>query len=194
MPITYTNRKQKTYYLHQGKTKTGKPRYHFSMEAKGNFAKTIPEGFEIYENPNAQVFLRKIPPKLITDQELNIVRDGMKSFSLVERYIIDIKKETISIFTPTQDVSSMSEFLESTAKDLGRTHKDIQALLEQTLTFNSNLRFVLVDKQTRLFQTERYCYLGSIDDWIEIGSTDKLKTLVKTYVKHIDQDSYYELI
>jgi len=70
MPITYINRKQKTFYLHQGKTKTGKSKYHFSMKAEGDLEDAIPEGFEIYENPNAQVFLRKIPPKLITDQEL----------------------------------------------------------------------------------------------------------------------------
>ena len=164
------------------------------MKAEGDLAKTIPEGFEIYENPNAQVFLRKIPPKLITDQELNIVKDGMERFSHVEKYIIDVKKETISIFTPTQDVSSISELLESTAKDLGRTHEDIQALLEQTLTFTSDLRLILVDKQTRLFQAERYCYQLSIDDWIEIGFTDQLETLVKNYTKHIDQDSMYELL
>ena len=27
VPITYTNAKGKTYYLHQGMTKTGKPKY-----------------------------------------------------------------------------------------------------------------------------------------------------------------------
>ena len=66
MPITYTNAKGKTYYLHQGTTKTGKPKYYFSLEREGQLAEAIPEGFEIYENPNAQVFLRSIPPQLIT--------------------------------------------------------------------------------------------------------------------------------
>ena len=69
MPITHTNAKGKTYYLHQGTTKTGKPKYYFSMESGGPLADAIPEGFEMYENPNAQVFLRRIPPKLITDEE-----------------------------------------------------------------------------------------------------------------------------
>src|SRR3989441_11655883 len=55
MPITYTNAKGKTYYLHQGTTKTGKPKYYFSMENEGHLAEAITVGFEIYENPNAQV-------------------------------------------------------------------------------------------------------------------------------------------
>jgi len=58
--VTHTNRKGKTYYLHQGVTKTGKPRYFLSPNSEGTLAETLPEGLEIYENPNAQVFLRGI--------------------------------------------------------------------------------------------------------------------------------------
>jgi hypothetical protein len=54
-PLSIQNAKGKTYYLYQGTTKTGKPRYYFSMESNGALAESIPEGFEIYENPNAQV-------------------------------------------------------------------------------------------------------------------------------------------
>jgi hypothetical protein len=55
MPIPYVNAKEKTYYLHQGITKTGKPMYHFAMKSDGHLANRIPEGYEIHENPNAQV-------------------------------------------------------------------------------------------------------------------------------------------
>ena len=60
MPVTYNNRKNKTYYLHEGKTKTGKTRYYLSMKTNGQLVDEIPDGYEIYEHPsNAQVFLRK---------------------------------------------------------------------------------------------------------------------------------------
>jgi len=35
MPVTYTNRKGHTYYLCQGVTKTGKSRYYFAREPRG---------------------------------------------------------------------------------------------------------------------------------------------------------------
>src|SRR6266704_1400971 len=65
MPIAYTNAKEKTFYLHQGTTTTGKPKYYFSPQPEGTLAASLPEGFEIYENPNAQVFLRRVPLKVI---------------------------------------------------------------------------------------------------------------------------------
>jgi hypothetical protein len=89
MPITHVNAKGKTYYLHQGVTKTGKSKYHFAMKSEGTLADSIPEGFEIYENPNAQVFLRRIPPKIITDEERQLVEDGMRKYAGVQDYKID---------------------------------------------------------------------------------------------------------
>ena len=47
MPVTYKNKGNKIYYLHHEKTKTGKPRYYFSMKDEGNLMEKIPEGYEI---------------------------------------------------------------------------------------------------------------------------------------------------
>lgn len=193
MPITHLNRKQKIYYLHQGKTKLDKLKYFFSFKKEGELAESIPDGYEIYENPNAQVFLRKIQPKLITENEIVTIEEGIQNFTKIERYQIEVKKLTISIYTPSQDVSVFSDILSSTAHISGRSQKDIKSIIEQSLTYSSDLRFVLVDIEKRHFQTQRYCYLGSIDDWIDIGSVETLQTLVKTYVKHIGQESFYDL-
>lgn len=58
--------------------------------------------------------------------------------------------------------------------------------------YHSDMRFGLVDKQDRLFQPQRYCYRGSIDDWIDIDAADQLEPLIAKYVKHIGQESMFE--
>ncbi len=88
-------------------TKKGNPRYYFSQKSEGQLVDTIPPGFEIYETPNAQVFLRKIQPKVITDAEVEIVRAGMDQYSKVEYYQIDVKKSIISIFLMDQKIKKM---------------------------------------------------------------------------------------
>ena len=192
MSIQYVNRKGKIYYLHQGKTKTGKPRYYLSMKSEGNLVDSMPPEFEIYENPiNAHVILRRCLTKLITDDEINIVKQGLKELTELDYYIVDYKKNIISIYTVDQDVEALRESFEryNLQKEIS-----IEDLLKQILSYSERLQFILEDREKRTFITKRYCYLGSIDDWIEIGSPDTLENQVKKYVKHLGKDSYFELI
>jgi hypothetical protein len=55
------------------------------------------------------------------------------------------------------------------------------------------MRFRLVDEKDRVFEAERYCFLGSIDEWISIGVPGKLKSLARKYVRHLGKDSFYEI-
>jgi len=191
MPVEYVNRKGQTYYLRQGKTKTGKPKYFVSMKDEGTLVDAIPDGYEIYENPNAQVFLRRVRPKIITDEEIAVVERAMQRFCPLQNYQIDVKKEIISIFVPDQDMDRWSEILSFTTE--GRS-VGVEEVLAQILTYSPMLQFVLVDKEKRVFAAQRYCFLGSIDDWIYVGEPDTLRNLAERYVKHLGQDSYFELL
>jgi len=192
MPITYVNAKEKTYYLHQGVTKTGKPKYHFAMKSEGNLADSIPEGYEIYENPNAQVFLRRIPPKIITDEEIAIVEAGMRTYSNVKDSKLDVRGNAIFIYTAVQDLEALMAIVQDypTSQD---EQARMMATLRQEIQYTSDMQFVLVDETKRTFATQCYCYLGSIDDWIPIGRSDKLPSLVKQYVKHLGKESFVTL-
>ena len=190
MAITYINRKGKTFYLHQGLTKKGNPKYYFSQKSDGELADKIPSGFEIYENPDAQVFLRRVRPKIITDAEVEIVRSGIEKYSQVEYYKTDIKDNVILIYLVDQDIKMLSKLFESAP---GTRGKNISDIIDEFVSYSPMMRFVLVDAKLRQFIVERYCFLGSIDDWISIGKADELSKLVKQYVKHLGQASYYEL-
>ncbi|MBW4458123.1 MAG: hypothetical protein KME55_39000 [Nostoc indistinguendum CM1-VF10] len=190
MPIKYDNRKGQTYYLYQGITKTGKPKYFFSMKSEGHLVETMPDGYEIYENPNAQVFLRKVQPKIISDEERAIVEGGIKRFSSLQNYQIDIKKEIITVYTADQDVNLLSELLNFSGRN---DMTEAKTKLRLSISYSPMLRFVLIDRVKRTFLTQRYCFLGRIDDWIEIGTQGNLQGLVENYVKHLGQESFFEL-
>lgn len=68
-----------------------------------------------------------------------------------------------------------------------------KAALQRVLSYSPMLQFVLVDREKRLFETRRYCFLGSIDDWISISGAEPLSELVNTYVQHLGEESYYDL-
>jgi hypothetical protein len=73
MAFTYTTRHGKTYHLHPGPKWGGGIQHYVSTDPAGPVADAIPEGFEIHETPNGQVYLRKKKPALIQPAELALV-------------------------------------------------------------------------------------------------------------------------
>jgi hypothetical protein len=192
VPVTHTNAKGQTFFLYQGTTKTGKPKYYFARQSAAPLARAIPAGYEIYENPNAQVFLRQIPPKIITDEERQIVEEGMRTYATVKDYKIDVKGNTILIHTAVQDIDALAGLCTDLYPD-PTANVDLMANLRNVVHYSPMLVFQLVDATRRTFQAQRYCFLGSVDDWIKIGKQGTLATLVKRYVKHLGQESYVAL-
>ncbi len=77
MPITYSNRKGITFYLRQGVTKTGKTRYYFARQPKGERVEEIPAGYLIRESVNGVVSLAKSEPGLIEPREVAVVEQAV---------------------------------------------------------------------------------------------------------------------
>jgi hypothetical protein len=75
----------------------------------------------------------------------------------------------------------------------GHTAK-MQETLLRSVTYSPMMQFVLEDEKTREFGVERWCFRGSVDDWMMLDSGRDLKALVKKYGAHLGQESFYELI
>lgn len=73
--FSYTNRHGETYYLHEGTTKTGKPRYFFAKTIRERALDNMPEGFEVAESVNAVVSVRRktAGTSLVPDEDLAVV-------------------------------------------------------------------------------------------------------------------------
>jgi hypothetical protein len=184
MPVTHINRKRHTYYLHAGVTKTGKPRYWFSKSTEGDLVDTMPGGYEVYENPDAQVFLRKIVPQLVTTAEVAVVADGLKRFAPGQDCLVDVQGKQIVVYHAEQITLDLERFGVISLPDFARTYLKV-------------MRFTLVDEKDRAFRAERWCFRGSIDRWIDLRiSRDegKLSALVKRFCPHIGQESFYDLM
>jgi len=202
MIIQYTNRIGQTYYLRKGKTKTGKPQYFFSTKqnGKGEAVAHIPESYEIYEHPeNAQVFLRKKHPQVINDNEKHLIQKYTKSLKRSRRYRVDCKEEFITIYESNTDIESLKStfgnFLKHAPLRPGMTFDDaINAVVCTTDQYYTGiLRFCIVDKEQRKFTAERFCFRGSIDDWIYLGGPDDLKKLAEKYIKFLGTDKFFDL-
>ena len=74
MPVTHTNRKGHTYYLHSGPKRGGGIQCYFSRKKDGPLPDAIPNGYGIHEHPDGMVYLRSKAEQLVTDDEIQQVR------------------------------------------------------------------------------------------------------------------------
>jgi len=190
MAVEYKNGQGVVYFLHLGQTKTGKPRYYFARGRDGELAEKVPRGFEIYENPNGQVFLRKKTPKLFPAAEVALVKDAVAKLAGVKYFQVEAKKNAILVYLPDSDPGEVVDLLPF----LRISRREAEKIVAEKLHYSPVLRFVLADQEKRLFDADRWCWMGSIDDWINLSFAKPLPALVKKYCPHLGKDSFYDLI
>ena len=70
----------------------------------------------------------------------------------------------------------------------------MNALVEiSNQNYTAMLRFRLVDKKRRSFVAQRFCFLGSIDDWIFLSGPENLKTLVGRDIRLLGTEEFFNL-
>jgi hypothetical protein len=188
MSVEHTARTGKTYYLHERVSQAGKLSYFFLMNADGQLAAAIPDGYEVYENVGGQVFLRKRTAQIIRSEELLVVETALRQHGEPWQYRAETKKNAIVVY----EAGDMGG-LDSMARVWGRSLLP-DDMKRRHATYMAVLRFTLADKKTRAFVTERFCFRGSIDDWIPVGGPGTLAAQVRQFVKHLGRESFCELM
>lgn len=59
MPFSYTNTKNRTYFLHERKGSNGAQLFFFSKEVKSGVLNSVPDGYEVAETKTGLPVLRK---------------------------------------------------------------------------------------------------------------------------------------
>ncbi len=188
MAMEYVNRRGDQYHIYARKTKKGNLSYYMAMKSDGVLVESIPDGYEIYEDPNARVYISKIRPRVFTDEEISLVENGVRKYSALTDFRIQLKDNSIVIFEPDQGddwvkkISSLFAPYDS---------ERVVEVLQKSLSYSQVMRFVLVDKRSRTFEVERWWF--SEEEWMDLDSSDSLAELVRKYCRHLGRESLYDL-
>jgi hypothetical protein len=194
MPITYTNRKGVTYYLCRGVTKTGKPRYYFAREPKSELMEQIPEGFKISESVNGIVSLVRDRPALIRPEEVAAVEAAVGRHPKAHKYRVSVKHNRIEVYEQVGlDAEELAADLVQEGFAMPGLADRLRSTMERRAQFTPVLRFILANAERRTFRVERWCYLGSIDDWIDVGPMGTVDRLARHWIPRLGTDRFFEL-
>jgi hypothetical protein len=198
MAVTYTNRKGRKYYLCQRITKTGKPRYYFAREPKGELVKQIPDGYEIRESVNGIVSLAKARTKLLTEKEVKIVKVAIEKHPQARMYQLDVKSNEMTINEQEgPDFQELAKMLTEEFSFPGAVPEEFNRRMEEEYDiyaqFTPIMKFIISDEENRLFRAQRMCYFGSVDDWIDIEYNKSIEELANKLIPTLGTDAFFEL-
>ncbi len=187
MSVTYTSRKRRTYFLCQGITRSGKPRYYFAIEPKDKRVEKLPDGYQVQESVNGIVSLVRIRPSLLSKEDIIAVEAALQIHSQAIRYRVSIKSEHITIYEMVgPDLAELSASMgcaldRDTIKRLENSHTQFQPIM----------RFILKDKAKHLFTAQRMSYFG--DNWVGIEFDQPISALAARLIPKLGTDAFYDL-
>lgn len=194
--MEYTNRKGQRYFLYEGRTKNGKPKYFASRKEtsdRGVPLEDLPADYEIAEHPSsAVVSIRKVQPTRITDAEVKFLQAAAAEFTGYESVNVERRGDVLTIYTPDRDAQAIDSVF---TQLLGSSPRgQLADWTRQNMSYTAMLRFTLVDEERRIYSAERYCFRGSIDGWIHLFRRGTLRALAELLFPKLRSEEFFELM
>src|SRR5262249_22255793 len=126
------------------------------------------------------------------DAEVGTVERGVRELAKLAYFVIDVKGPSIVVHLPPSGEAASLEGLAAPwlRQDPAEAHRRVQ----KCLSYSPMMRFTLVEEKARRFAVDRWCFLGSIDDWFPLAGGGDLGTQVARYCPHLGRESFYELL
>jgi hypothetical protein len=178
-----------TYYLHQGKTKTGKPRYFFAKTICEGAITEMPEGFEVSESVNAVVSVRRKRKDgaQVPAADLEVVRETMQRLGHLRDCVVRADGKAIVIYQPYP----RREQLEG--RDFGFGRRLPASYIEDRMKKAQLSPVMKFEREGDEYAVYRMTYRGE-GGWSYPLGAGTLGALVKKYVRHIGTDEFFELM
>ncbi|MBM4018926.1 MAG: hypothetical protein FJ288_11455 [Planctomycetes bacterium] len=169
----------------------------------------LPEAYEVRENVYGQVSVRRRRPKLFTEAEEHMLASQLRRMRPFA-HRLDIVGRTATVYASAMDRKCFAEsldaefangFADALTKTLaGRYSPDLVALFRarrkekgaRRPRFYPLLRFVIEDKNERLFAVERVCFTGD-SGWLRLEVLPLSAAMLK-YLPHLGKDSFFDLM
>ena len=192
--LSYTNRRGSTYYLHEGRTKTGKSRYFVAKTVREGAVAAMPDGYEFSESINGVVSVRKVrlgAPE-IPDTDLAMVRAELARHEHLRGHRAESRGAEIVVYEPSGGVSSNA--IAHLASMMYLSPKALEARLGregQPMRYDPVMKLML--EEPGVYTVHRMTYRGD-GGWSWPLASGSLSKVAKKYVKHVGTEEFFELL
>lgn len=189
--VTYTNRHGEPYYLHEGRTKTGKARYFVAKGVGDGALRAMPEGFEITESINGVVSVRRADPSRAHAPvgDLEAVRAEVARHAHLRRCVVEERGGEIFINEPEGGVGEAALGAMAAAFFVS-PERMREASTPRRPRYRPVMRFS--PDAAGVYAVYRMTYRGQ-GGWHSLAA-GPLAAMAKRFVAHIGKESFFDLM
>ena len=188
--FTHVNRLGVRFYLHEGKTKTGKPRYFFARDIRNGTLVELPEGYEVSESINGVVSVRRKKPGEVSipPADVKVVEAAVERHRHLRSFKVRAIGNTIQVFEPHPRPEELRAFAK-TAYFMGRMENFVEERMKKA-QYAPVMKFEMEGDQYVVY---RMTYRGR-GGWSWPLGTGKLENLVKKFLPAVGTEKFFELM
>lgn len=192
--ISHVNRFGVTFYLHEGRTKTGKPRYFVAKTVRDGALSAMPEGYEFAESVNGVVSVRRVQTSVIPENDLRLVRVELARHEHLRFHRVEQVKGEIVIHEPTNQLLRTDLDGLLSLFPITRAIAEVVATDQAATTRYAPVMKFVPDKHGKagIYLVYRMSYRGE-GGW-RCLSAGSLEELARRYVRPVGTDEFFELV
>jgi hypothetical protein len=184
-----------TYYLHEGRTKTGKVRYFVAKTPREGVLSAMPEGFEFSESINGVVSVRKIDLSAtsVPEADVALVCAEMARHRHLRGHHIEVVKGEIVVFEPTAGTSP--DWATDAARPFLMRPQSPEiwgGSLRRRVRYGPVMKFVPLRERSN-YRVHRMTYRGD-GGWSWPLASGSLHELLKRFLGCVGTDEFFELL
>ncbi len=192
--LAHRNRLGDVYYLHAGRTKTGKPRYFFARTVRDGALGTMPSGYQTAESINGVVSVSRIDASApaVPSRALDLVHAALGRHPHLRFHRVDPVKGAIMVFEPSGGLAgdALSEMSKAFGMGAGLFAERLAGLRARTW-YSPVMKFVPDGPGDYLVHRMTYRGRGG---WSWALSRAPLATLVAKYLRHVGTEQFFDLM
>ena len=187
--FAYENRMGVTYYLHEGRTKTGKNRYFVAKTMGPGMLGEMPDGFEVTESVNGVVSVRRktTDRAVVPEDDVKVVQEAVARHPHLRGYMVRAVDNAVVIFEPHPRPSELRDF----AARLGVPYR-ASSFVEERMKKAQYAPIMKFEREGDGYVVLRMTYRGK-GGWSWPLGAGKLPGLATKFVKSIGTEAFFDL-
>lgn len=192
MAKEFKNSRNVAFYIKSKLTKKGNTTYFMTKKLNKECLDEEPQGFEVFEKPDSRtIFIRRRKPNKFGLKGVNIIKKELERNKNIADFKIDVNGDEVKIYTVDLEDERDNVFVGG-LQDVLFSKSKMNVFRKAFQRFEERMRIKLMEKkEEREYLVYRYCYRGSVDDWIIIDAGENLADMTKN-LQLIGTEEYFE--